>query len=248
MLGGEFARRWAGPGKTLYLLGRREDRLTALKSELASSGARVETVALDLANDRDIVEFVEMLKRLGVKPSLLINCAGFGMKGAFRDLDVERQLAMIRVNVSAVVSLTHRLMPLMIEGGGGEILNVSSAAAFQPGPLGAIYFSTKAFVNHFSSALRFEARDAGVRISTLCPGPFCAAADLPAARVRPGWLRKYRVKSADEIARTALAGLERNRDLIIPGALNAFLAGVVALLPHRLVLPLVGRVMRGSRR
>lgn len=169
-IGEAFARRLAAEGFDLTLVARREARLRALAEELsAAHGIRAEALAADLSRDEDIARLVETL---GARPdlTLLINNAGFGTRGDFAEVELERHLAMIRVHDVATVALSHAALPGLIARGGGAIINVSSVAAFFPSGGGAIYTATKVFLNNFSEALAAEVSGAGVRVQALCPG------------------------------------------------------------------------------
>lgn len=169
-IGEAFARRLAAEGFDLTLVARREARLRALADELsAAHGIRAEALAADLSRDEEIVRLGEAI---GARPdlTLLINNAGFGTRGDFAEVELERHLAMIRVHDVATVALTRAALPGLIARGGGAIINVSSVAAFFPSGGGAIYTATKVFLNNFSEALAAEVGDKGVRVQALCPG------------------------------------------------------------------------------
>ena len=180
-IGREFARYHAQQGGDVIITARRAGALDALKVELeAAHGIRVTVVPLDLGAPDGAARLYDAVK--GQKIDILINNAGFGGQGAFIERALEADLAMIDLNVSALVSLTHMVSRDMVANGGGKILNVSSTAAYVPGPLQATYFATKAFVSSFSQALDVEMRDKGVTVTALEPGyvktEFAAVANL----------------------------------------------------------------------
>ena len=180
-IGREFARYHAAKGGDLIITARRAPELDALKAELeAAHGITVTTVALDLGTPDGPVGLYDAVK--GQHIDILINNAGFGGHGAFVDRELAADLAMIDLNVKSLVALTHMVARDMIAQGGGKILNVSSTAAYMPGPLQATYFATKAYVSSFSQALDDELRDKGITVSALEPGyvetEFAAAANL----------------------------------------------------------------------
>ncbi|UWR00521.1 SDR family oxidoreductase [Rhodobacteraceae bacterium S2214] len=180
-IGAEFARYHAEKGGDLIITARRGDALDALKTEIeAAHGVTVTTVALDLGAADGAQALYDAVK--GHKIDILINNAGFGGHGLFIERDLDADLAMIDLNVKALVSLCHMIGSDMVKNGGGKILNVSSTASYMAGPLQATYFATKAFVSSFSMALDEELRDKGVTVTALEPGyvetEFAASANL----------------------------------------------------------------------
>lgn len=235
-IGREFARQLAGPASALVLVARREQRLGELRDELRARHPRlrVEIHKTDLSWHAAADELLDWLGRLGLTIDLLINDAGLGDIGSFATADLPRIETMLEVNMVALTRLTRALLPGMIERGYGGILNVSSSACFLPIPNFAVYAATKAYVTSFSEALRLELHGTGVHVSALCPGP-----------VRTEFQEKARRKAQDpaqtepalayvaveEVVGAALRGIERNRPVVIPGAIMKFGMLVVRLTP-----------------
>ena len=170
-LGAEYARLFAAEGHGVALVARRRDRLEALAAELRSAhGGKVEVLPADLATADAAPSLVEEVGRLGLQVDFLVNNAGFGASGAFAELPLERELAMIQVNIASLVVLTRSLLPAMIARRSGRILNVGSTAGFPPGPFMAVYYASKAFVNSFTEALWYELKGTGVTATVSCPG------------------------------------------------------------------------------
>lgn len=118
----------------------------------------------------------------GSVPDILINNAGIGLRGFFHELDTAKQMHMLQLNVNALTLLTRLVLPGMIARRAGRIMNVASTAAFQPGPLMAVYYASKAYVLSFSEALHNEVKTFGVTVTTLCPGP-----TAPSSATEPRW-------------------------------------------------------------
>ncbi len=225
-LGAEFARACARRGDELVLVARRRDRLEALAAEIG--GANV--VEADLSVPGAAASLVGELGARGVVVSTLINNAGFGLAGQFAALPLDRQREMIDLNIGALVELTHLLLPGMKARGQGAILNVASTGAFQAGPGFGVYFGTKAFVLSFTEALHQELKGSGIKVSALCPGP-TATEFGDVAGVKSDRFRKFSADAASVVA-AGLAGLERNRAIVIPGFTNKISAQSNRLIPR----------------
>lgn len=237
-----FARRLAKGNFDLILVARRRERLEALAKELSdSNGTSCEIIVADLAKDED-VSIVEGRLRTG-DIDLLINNAGFGTFGAFAKLPIERELEELDVNVRALMRLSHAGLVPMIDRGRGGIINVASAAGFQPVPYNATYAATKAFVLHFSEALHEEAREHGVRVMCLCPGPvkteFQEVSGLDAQA-----LPSFAWVSVETVVDDALSALRGGRAICLPGTFNALTANSVRLAPRFLVRRISGSMFR----
>lgn len=243
-LGERFAHRLAQAGRPVVLVARRADRLETLAAELTDRhGVRALALPADLADPGAPAAIEAALASRGWDVDLLVNDAGFGLAGAFDELDGARQLAILDVNARAVVDLTHRLLGPMRRRGRGAILNVASTAAFQPGPWFAVYYASKAFVLSWSEALHEELAPHGIHVTALCPGPV----DTGFARVAGsgfGPLQRRFAVAPDAVVDAGLAGLARNDAVVVPGRLNALVAATLRLLPRGAVRRLAARVQR----
>ena len=177
---------------------------------------------------------------------LLVNNAGFGTAGAFLQQEWSREQQLVEVNILALTRLCHALGQRMVQQGGGQILNVASVAAFQPGPWMSNYFASKAYVLSLSEGLREELKGFGVKVSVLCPGPtrsaFFRNAQMKSAKLE----RSSLMMSCEEVALLAVRGLDKNRAIITPGWRNKLMAAWPRLAPRALVRYLVGKVNRSS--
>ncbi len=244
-IGVELARLLAARGHGVTLVARREDRLKALADELAvAHGVRAEYVAADLTDESARSALVDTVAERGLSVDVLVNNAGLSTTGTVANSDIAGELRMIRTDVEAVVHLCSAFVPGMVERGGGAVLNVASTAAFQPLPGQAGYGASKAFVLSYTRALAEELRGKGVTATALCPGPveteFLQAAglgDLAAGDALP----KVMWVSATEVAKAAVDGLDKGRDVVIPGMANRVMAGLAYLAPRRLLLPILAK-------
>src|SRR5438876_3018650 len=222
-IGREFARQLATRARTLVLVARREQRLNELRDELRNRNPQldVRVRVVDLCRKSQIDDLIAWLDQNEIDIDFLINNAGLGDYGSFATSDAKRDDRIIQVNVAALTLLTHRLLPQMIARKRGAILNVSSSAGFLPIPGMAAYAASKAYVNSFSEALRAELRGCGVIVTALCPGPvhteFQEVASRPGRKVKPGPGPDFLHVSVEQVVRDALAAVEADRPLVIPG-------------------------------
>jgi hypothetical protein len=225
-LGAEFARQLATRGYNLVLVARRLERLQTLAAELRQKHTiHAEAFAADLANAADVARLAERLAA-DEDLALLVNNAGFGLTGPFSDSDVERQLAMLQVHVSAAMRLTRAALPGMVARRAGNIINVSSLAAFIPRGGSATYGATKAFLNSFSEALQMEVKDSGVRVQALCPGfTYTEFHDVRevAQNFKRSEIPRFFWQTAEAVVRASLENLGRERVIVIPGWRNHLL-------------------------
>jgi short-subunit dehydrogenase len=239
-IGVDLAERFAEDGYDLILTARSADALQAVATRLASSfGITAVPIALDLGVPGGGAALARKIAEQGLRVDVLVNNAGFGSASSFAEAPLETQLGMVDLNIRALVELTHIYWKGMLASGRGGILNVASTAAFQPGPLMAVYFASKAFVLSLSEALWEEARGSGVTVSCLCPG-----ATQSNFRARAGTSSKRLARVAKQmasapVARAGYEGFQRNKRVVITGVRNALGARVVPFIPRARVLKLV---------
>jgi short-subunit dehydrogenase len=233
-IGLTFARRLAADGQDLVLVARREGRLKEIADELAAGhGTSTEVLVADLTDPEDLGRVEARVAEPDRLVDLLVNNAGFGTFGSFAELPVDEEDREIRLNVLALVRLTHAAVGAMTARGGGSIINVSSVASFQAGPFNATYSATKAFVTSFTEALSEELRHTGVRAMALCPGftrtEFQDTANAEAAAV-PALLWQ----DPKAVVDTAMRDLRRGSTLSVPGLPNKVAAVLSRLAPRTL--------------
>jgi hypothetical protein len=249
-IGREFARQLAGRARSMILIARRDEKLVELADELHQAHPKllVHIRKIDLADPVQLRELLAWLDREPREVDLLINNAGLGDSGPFAKSDPVRNNQMTLVNVTALTSLTRHLLPRLISRGHGGILNVSSSAGFLPIPGSAVYAATKAYVTSFSEALRAELRGTGVSVCALCPGPVVTEFQQVAKRdgAQPNIGPKFLVVSVEQVVRDALAALESDRPLVIPGFGMKLLMVLARVMPMP-VMRLVARMSRRTR-
>jgi len=249
-IGREFARQLSGRAHSMILIARRDERLVELADELRLAQPKlfIHVRKTDLADPVQLQELLAWLDREQREVNLLINNAGLGDSGPFAESDPVRNNQMTLVNVTALTSLTRHLLPRMIARCHGGILNVSSSAGFLPIPGSGVYAATKAYVTSFSEALRAELRGTGVSVCALCPGPVVTEFQQVAKRegAQPDIGPKFLVVSAKRVVRDALAALESDRPLIIPGFGMKLLMVLARVMPMP-VMRLVARMSKRTR-
>ncbi|WP_036476576.1 SDR family oxidoreductase [Myxosarcina sp. GI1] len=243
-IGKAFARELASKKMDLVLVARTQNKLQQLATELKDKYAiATEVIALDLSEPSAGKTLFDKVTASGLNIDLLINNAGFGDYGAFCDRPLEKQLAMIQLNVSTVVELTGLFLPVMKQRGDGAIVNVSSIAAFQPIPYMSIYAATKAFILNFTEAIWAENKDSGVRILAVCPGPtesqFYDRADFPDSMAG---MNDDNMDSPEAVVRETLAALEKGQSTIVTGGIgNQIIVNIPRFIPRDLLVNAVGK-------
>lgn len=239
-IGRELALLFAADHFDLALVARREGRLKEFAGELRSRyGIQTKVLAKDLASPASPQELFDALSDTPI--SVLVNNAGFGRYGPFGRSDLRVQSDMMRVNMTALVELTHLFVQPMLVRRRGRILNVASTAAFQPGPTVSVYYASKAFVYSFSCALAEELTGTGVTVTTLCPGTtrteFFDRANL---RVSHRWP----MMDAPVVAEIGYRGLMQGKRVVIPGATNKIASTLAKFAPARLAAKVAARIHR----
>lgn len=242
-IGEAFARRLAEEGHNLVLVARTEDKLRSLCDELKEAhGITAHFIAVDLVDFEADRRLFQETERHGLEVDWLINNAGFGSMGDFAELDLERELEMINLNICALVALTHRYLQGMRERKSGTIINVSSAAGFQPIPFMATYAATKSFVTAFSEAIAEENRPFGIQVLALCPGStdtnFFKASNID---------RMMKVKgqqTVDDVIDTALDAADGKRSKVVSGWANYLVASATNFVPNSLITWVIARGTR----
>ena len=218
-IGEGFARRLAAEGHNLVLVARSEKALHELCAELMlKHDIMAHYVVLDLAEPNADLALFQETERHNLEIEWLINNAGFGSSGDFAMLDIDHELQMIELNIAALVALTHAYLKRMRERKSGTIINVSSAAGFQPIPFMATYAATKAFVTSFSEAIAEENRPYGIQVLALCPGStrtnFFAASGID----RPIQVKGQ--QSVEDVIETAMRAVRTGRVKVVSGVAN----------------------------
>jgi short-subunit dehydrogenase len=231
-LGLEFARLFAADGYDLVLVARNEERLQSLATELKTAHRiSTEVIAIDLSLPDAAVHLVQELQRKNIRIHTLVNNAGLGAFGLFHETPYDQEKNLLQVNITALTDLTKMLLPGMVQRQSGAILNVASTAAFQPGPLMAVYFASKAYVMHLSVALSRELQGTGVTVTCLCPGPTKTGFEKN-AHMEDSKLFHRKTMDAATVARIGYRALRHKRPLVVAGNINVFGAFMTRFIPR----------------
>jgi uncharacterized protein len=236
-LGAAFAEALAERGTNLVLVARSTNELNALSTRLfAKYKVPCTVLSIDLADPSSPQTIAEELERRGIQVDLLVNNAGFGLSGEFLSHSLKQEQAEIAVNVQALVALTHHFGKAISRGKGG-IINVASNASFRPIPYMATYAATKAFVLHFSEAIRHELAGRGVHVMAICPGPTATKFfEGTSTHMSP-----KNMDSSESVVRRTLVAFDQKRAVAYPGRATVRIASwLPRLLPRALVVRFAG--------
>lgn len=244
-IGHELARVFAQHGYDLVLVARGREQLLYVAGQLREQAdVTVHVIVKDLAQPAAAEELVAELRGSSLAIDVLVNNAGVGTYGPFAQTPLPAMVDLMHVNMMTLTHLTRLLLPDMMQRQSGKVLNVASTAAFQPGPLMAVYYASKAYVLSLSEALANELAGSGVTVTALCPGPtrsgFQQRAGVQHTRLMSG-----RIMDAASVARIGYDGLMHGRPVVIPGFRNRLLAFAVRLMPRSIVMRVMRHIQEG---
>jgi short-subunit dehydrogenase len=243
-IGRAIAKVAAAERRTIVLVARSLDNLADAANDVRAAGGVPYILDLDLFSTDAPVRLEDFLSRNRLVCDVLVNSAGYGLRGSATTLPVKEQLGMIDINIKALSELTLHFLPGMLVRKRGGVINLASIASFTPGPNMAIYYASKSYVRSFSEALHTELRPTGVTITCVAPGPV-ATEFLDRAGIRRVALFNILPKLTPEyVAERAWRGFKSGRRLVIPGISAQLTALVTAVLPSAILLPLIGRLQR----
>ena len=217
-IGYEFAKIYAKNGHNLVITARRQENLENIRKELESYSVKIETIVLDLSKEGAAKKLYENVTEKGI------------------ETDVDREAEMIDLNIKSLVILTKLFLKDMIAIDKGEILNVASIAAFQPGPLMSVYYASKSFVLSFSEAVRNEIRKTNVNISVLCPGPTATEFERSASLEKSTLFTRIKVMTPEKVALIGYKGLQKKKSIIITGKINSTLIFLNRFVPREVIV------------
>jgi uncharacterized protein len=243
-IGYELAKLYAKDENNLILVARDEERLKEVKDELEFYNIKVYTIALDLSEDNSCEKVLDFVNKKNLSVDILINNAGVGSFGYLSEIEIERELKLIDVNIRALTELTKIFLPSMIEHGEGAIMNVASTAAFCAGPKMATYYASKSYVLNFTEALYEELKGSEIKVSCLCPGPVKTS-----FQEKSGIKKKESAKKAlmtpKDVAEIAYRDFKKGKLIIIPGFKNKLIITLNKLIPRSLSRKIILMMNKG---
>src|SRR5713226_7390110 len=243
-IGYELAKLFAQDLHNLVLVARSATKLTQFADELERQfGISVKSIPLDLAAAPAPQFLFDQLQREGVAVDILVNNAAYGKFGEFANIPLEETLGQIQLNITALTHLTKLFLAPMLEQRAGKIMNVASTAGFQPGPLMAVYYATKAYVISFSEALANELKGSGVTVTCLCPGVTDTEFQKRAGTEQTRLFRQMRPMDAKTVAWDGYRGVMKGKPLVISGFRNWLLAESLRVSPRKLVTAISRRLI-----
>lgn len=235
-IGYELAKIAASKKMNLVLVARSKEKLDQLRKELKDKyQVKVWIFVHDLSNPDTLPELVEEIDSLSLEINILINNAGFGDYGKYLETSPGRELEMINLNVYALTYLTKIFFRRMVHAGKGRIMNLSSVAAFMPGPYMSVYYATKAYVQSFTEALSAEAHGTGVTLTALCPGPTESNFFTNASVTDHSAVKKFMSMPTPEVvARYGFRAMMKGKTVAIHGLKNKATVFLVNILPRKI--------------
>jgi uncharacterized protein len=234
-IGYELAKLFALDHHNLILVARSGEKLAQIANELQSRGVTVRTYSLDLTQPPAPKFLFDQLQSQAVAVDILINNAGFGAFGEFAQMSNEEIFGQIQLNILALTELARLFLPPMLARHSGRIMNVASTAGFQPGPLMAVYYATKAYVISFSEALANEVRNSGVTVTCFCPGATHTGFAKRAGNDRSRLFKQLGAMNVDKVALDGYRAVMEGRTLAISGAHNWLVMQSTRFAPRKLI-------------
>ena len=232
-----------------------EDKLHELSSEINDIGAECHIFLEDLSRLNSGRSLYDQIKLQNLHVDLLVNNAGYGRWGTFHEVEMDDYAKMIQLNITSLSELSHLFIPDMIEKGEGGVINVGSVASLTPVPYSSVYAATKAYVLSLSEGLRYEYRNANIRIMALLPGAtvsnFGQVATAKSDKLRERLNKRTKrsdagtvFQTSHEVAIECLDGFAKDKQFIIPGKGNRRTALITKLMPRTKVLNTVGNLFK----
>jgi hypothetical protein len=243
-IGKALAHQFAQDGYQLVLAARSVAKMQALADALQKQFKVVVTViGADLETNGGAARLHADIQARGIVLSALVNNAGYGAFGEFKDSELRSELAMMQLNMNTVVVLTKLFLPDLLATR-GKILNTASTAAFQPGPYMAVYYATKSFVLSFSEAIASELEDTGVTVTALCPGPTASGFQDKAEQGNSALVKGKKLPTAEAVAALGYRAMQRGQRVYIPGFMNWAMAQSMRFTPRNLATKVVKTLTR----
>lgn len=238
-IGLELAKLFAKDKNNLVIVSKNLDELEATKKALEDEfNISVEVLNLDLSIDDSCEKLIEFIEENNIVIENLVNNAGIGSFGYFDEIDTDKDIKLIDINIVVLTKLIKYFLPKMKQRKSGGILNISSTAAFVGGPKMSTYYSSKAYVLTLSEALYEEAKGFNVNVSCVCPGPVKTSFQKNAGIKKSEKAKKY-LMDAEDVAREGYQGFKNKKAIIIPGFKNKLMVIATKFLPRSIIRKII---------
>lgn len=237
----------ARDGTPVVMVARSAESLAAAADGIRKAGGEAFTVPLDFLADDATLGLENFLSANGLFCDVLVNSAGYGLRGGATVLPLGEQLGLVDLNIRALTELTLRFLPAMVARGRGGVINLGSVASFTPGPYMALYYASKGFVRSFSEALHQELRRTGVTVTCVAPGPVSTEFLATSGANRVALFKILPKLESGYVAEKAWRGFKTGRRLVIPGIASKLTILLATVVPSAIMLPLIGRLQRRSK-
>ena len=228
----------------LILAARSVEKMQVQRTQLEQQyGINVTVIGADLESDSGAAQLHAQIKQSGIVLNALVNNAGYGTFGQFKDTDLSATLGMMQLNMNSLVILTKLFLSDLITTK-GKLLNVASTAAFQPGPYMAVYYATKSFVLFFSEGLACELEGSGVTVTALCPGPTASGFQDKAVMQTSALVKNKKLPTSEAVAASGYSAMKRGKRVHITGFVNNILTLSIRLTPRNMVTALLKQITR----
>lgn len=245
-LGYELSLLLAKDAYNLILIDIDAEKLNKVKSEINQTyECEIDVLVKDLSRPNIAIDIIEALN--GVSIDVLINNAGFGLFGTFSDTEWQRELDMLYLHIITTTHLTKLVLEGMIKRGFGKILNISSLAAFQPGPLMSIYYASKSYLLSFSEAIANELKDTGVTVTVLCPGPTKTSFQEVVSESASDNKISFNMACPSEVALYGYKAMQKGKTVAIPGLFNKFLATIHRFVTRKMAVKIIRNIQEKNR-
>ena len=239
-IGLELAKLLAHDNIDLVLTARSEDKLARIQQELSEKyNIEVHIIKCDLSEIDSAKTLYEKVKSLELNIDILINNAGFGDFGRFTDTDWDKEQQMMQLNMTSLTQLTKLISKDMVKSNHGKIMNVASTAAFQAGPLMAVYYATEAYVLYFSEAIAHELKSNNITVTCLCPGPTESGFQAATGNEKSKLVKGKKLPTSKEVAKYGYKAMKKGKVVAIHGTLNYVMVNASRFLPRNIVTDIV---------
>jgi short-subunit dehydrogenase len=243
-IGKALCEEFAKDGYDLIMAARSVDKMQSCAADLRRRfNIQVTAISADLETPAGAEQLHAEIKKSGAVLSALVNNAGYGTYGEFKDIPISATMGMMQLNMNSLIVLTKLFLPDLMSTR-GKLLNVASTAAFQPGPYMTVYYATKSFVLYFSEGLACELADSGVTVTALCPGPTASGFQDKAAMQASALVKNRKLPSAESVASSGYRAMKRGKRVHITGLMNTLLAQSIRFTPRNMVTALVKQLTR----